>query len=236
MRFLPFKLLLCAVLCLYGIFSLYAPPRPGVLQQGFRQMRPRAPLATPVPSAHLVRPPAQFPVPRLPGLCLRSLGLPFQSLSVPSVRALPAPWTRWGNSLSEVLHQQLRFWTSGKDSDEGDDALSPPQEIREAFASLNIRNWPPEVRHAYRKEMDERKEFSLMLAVERAEGLKEGKAEGLKEGLKEGEKKGKEEEKLRIALTLTNQGVDPSIIEASTGLSMEEQLALWAKSRKMILI
>ena len=60
----------------------------------------------------------------------------------------------------------------------------------------------------------------------RADGLAEGEAKGRKEGLAEGRAEGKaegrNEEKIRIAKALKENGVADNIIAATTGLSENE--------------
>ena len=64
------------------------------------------------------------------------------------------------------------------------------------------------------------------LAEGEAKGLAEGRAEGKAEGLAEGEAKGREEgrneEKIRIAKVLKEEGVDFLMIANATGLSKNE--------------
>ena len=57
-------------------------------------------------------------------------------------------------------------------------------------------------------------------------GIEKGIEQGKKEALEQGKKEGIEQVKKEIALNLLNQGVDLSIIQASTGLSKEEILSL----------
>ena len=57
-----------------------------------------------------------------------------------------------------------------------------------------------------------------------ADGLAEGREEGRAEGLAEGEVKGRNEEKIRIAKALKENGVADNIIAATTGMP-EEQIA-----------
>ena len=52
----------------------------------------------------------------------------------------------------------------------------------------------------------------------RAEGREEGRAEGLAEGEAKGEVKGRNEEKIRIAKALKENGVADNIIAATTGI------------------
>ena len=58
----------------------------------------------------------------------------------------------------------------------------------------------------------------------REEGRVEGREEGRAEGLAEGEVKGRNEEKIRIAKALKENGVADNIIAATTGMP-EEQIA-----------
>ena len=55
-----------------------------------------------------------------------------------------------------------------------------------------------------------------------AAGEAKGRAEGREEGLAEGEVKGRNEEKIRIAKALKEQGVAASIIAAASGLTESE--------------
>ena len=57
-----------------------------------------------------------------------------------------------------------------------------------------------------------------------AKGREEGRVEGREEGLMEGETKGRNEEKIRIAKALKENGVADNIIAATTGIP-ERQIA-----------
>ena len=76
----------------------------------------------------------------------------------------------------------------------------------------------------YEKEMITERDYYNMLNTAKADGLAEGREEGRAEGLAEGEVKGRNEEKIRIAKALKENGVADNIIAATTGLS-EEQIA-----------
>ena len=112
-----------------------------------------------------------------------------------------------------------------------------PEELRtEAFERLfqacEISRFEPEVKLKYEKEMITERDYYNMLntakADGRADGLAEGEAKGREEGLAEGEAKGREEgrneEKIRIAKALKENGVADNIIAATTGMP-EEQIA-----------
>ena len=60
------------------------------------------------------------------------------------------------------------------------------------------------------------------LAAGLAEGEAKGREEGRAEGLAEGEVKGRNEEKIRIAKVLKEEGVDFLMIANATGLSKNE--------------
>ena len=72
----------------------------------------------------------------------------------------------------------------------------------------------------YEKEMITERDYYNMLNTAKADGL----AEGREEGLMEGETKGRNEEKIRIAKALKENGVADNIIAATTGMP-EEQIA-----------
>ena len=55
-----------------------------------------------------------------------------------------------------------------------------------------------------------------------AAGLAEGEAKGREDGLAEGRAEGRNEEKIRIAKALREQGVAASIIAAASGLTESE--------------
>ena len=92
----------------------------------------------------------------------------------------------------------------------------------------------------YEKEMITERDYYNMLNTAKADGLAEGEAkgetkgreegrvegreEGRAEGLAEGEVKGRNEEKIRIAKALKENGVADNIIAATTGMP-EEQIA-----------
>ena len=85
----------------------------------------------------------------------------------------------------------------------------------------------------YEKEMITERDYYNMLNTAKADGLAEGREEGLaegeakgeakgrKEGLAEGEVKGRNEEKIRIAKALKENGVADNIIAATTGIPEE---------------
>ena len=74
------------------------------------------------------------------------------------------------------------------------------------------------------------RDYYNMLNTAKADGLAEGEAkgeakgreEGRVEGLAEGEVKGRNEEKIRIAKVLKEEGVDFLMIANATGLSKNE--------------
>ena len=76
------------------------------------------------------------------------------------------------------------------------------------------------------------RDYYNMLNTAKADGLAEGREEGLAEGEAKGEAKGREEgrvegrneEKIRIAKALKENGVADNIIAATTGMP-EEQIA-----------
>ena len=82
----------------------------------------------------------------------------------------------------------------------------------------------------YEKEMITERDYYNMLNTAKADGLAEGREEGLAEGEAKGEAKGREEgrvegrneEKIRIAKALKENGVADNIIAATTGLSENE--------------
>ena len=114
-----------------------------------------------------------------------------------------------------------------------------PEELRtEAFERLfqacEISRFEPEVKLKYEKEMITERDYYNMLNTAKADGLAEGEAKGREEGLAEGEAKGREEglaegrtegkaegrneEKIRIAKALKENGVADNIIAATTGI------------------
>ena len=66
------------------------------------------------------------------------------------------------------------------------------------------------------------RDYYNMLNTAKADGLAEGEAKGREEGLAEGEAKGevkgRNEEKIRIAKALKENGVADNIIAATTGI------------------
>ena len=76
------------------------------------------------------------------------------------------------------------------------------------------------------------RDYYNMLNTAKADGLAEGEAKGREEGLMEGEAKGRKEgraegrneEKIRIAKALKENGVADNIIATTTGIP-EEQIA-----------
>ena len=90
----------------------------------------------------------------------------------------------------------------------------------------------PEVKLKYEKEMITERDYYNMLNTAKADGLAEGEAKGREEGLMEGEAKGRKEgraegrneEKIRIAKALKENGVADNIIATTTGIP-EEQIA-----------
>ena len=110
-----------------------------------------------------------------------------------------------------------------------------PDELRtEAFERLfqacEIGRFEPDVKLRYEKEMITERDYYNMLNTAKADGLaegeakgrEEGRAEGRVEGLAEGETIGRNEEKIRIAKVLKEEGVDFLMIANATGLSKNE--------------
>ena len=94
-----------------------------------------------------------------------------------------------------------------------------PEELRtEAFERLfqacEISRFEPEVKLKYEKEMITERDYYNMLNTAKADGLAEGEAKG--------EVKGRNEEKIRIAKVLKEEGVDFLVIANATGLSKNE--------------
>ena len=78
----------------------------------------------------------------------------------------------------------------------------------------------------YEKEMITERDYYNMLNTAKADGLAaglaEGEAKGREDGLAEGRAEGRNEEKIRIAKALKEQGVAASIIAAASGLTESE--------------
>ena len=86
----------------------------------------------------------------------------------------------------------------------------------------------------YEKEMITERDYYNMLNTAKADGLaegeakgeakgrEEGRAEGLAEGRAEGLAEGRNEEKIRIAKVLKEEGIDFLMIANATGLSKNE--------------
>ena len=94
-----------------------------------------------------------------------------------------------------------------------------PEELRtEAFERLfqacEIARFEPEVKLKYEKEMITERDYYNMLNTAKADGLAEGREEGRAEG--------RNEEKIRIAKVLKEEGVDFLMIANATGLSKNE--------------
>ena len=98
-----------------------------------------------------------------------------------------------------------------------------PEELRtEAFERLfqacEISRFEPKVKLKYEKEMITERDYYNMLNTAKADGL----AEGEEKGREEGKAEGRNEEKIRIAKALKENGVTDNIIAATTGLSEYE--------------
>ena len=74
----------------------------------------------------------------------------------------------------------------------------------------------------YEKEMITERDYYNMLNTAKADGLAEGEAKGEAKGREEGRVEGRNEEKIRIAKALKENGVADNIIAATTGLSENE--------------
>ena len=112
------------------------------------------------------------------------------------------------------------------------------------FQACEISRFEPEVKLKYEKEMITERDYYNMLNTAKADGLAaglaegetkgraegiaegeaKGRAEGREEGLAEGRVEGRNEEKIRIAKALKENGVADNIIAATTGIP-EEQIA-----------
>ena len=66
------------------------------------------------------------------------------------------------------------------------------------------------------------RDYYNMLNTAKADGLAEGEAKGEAKGREEGRVEGRNEEKIRIAKALKENGVADNIIAATTGLSENE--------------
>ena len=66
------------------------------------------------------------------------------------------------------------------------------------------------------------RDYYNMLNTAKANGLAEGEAKGEAKGREEGRVEGRNEEKIRIAKALKENGVADNIIAATTGLSENE--------------
>jgi predicted transposase/invertase (TIGR01784 family) len=87
-----------------------------------------------------------------------------------------------------------------------------------------IMNWKLTVGPIYQQGREE----GLKEGLE--EGLKEGLEEGLKEGLKEGRKEGLEEGRKEMARSFLANGVSPELVAKSSGLPLDEVMALMPTS------
>ncbi|MEQ8972374.1 MAG: Rpn family recombination-promoting nuclease/putative transposase [Coleofasciculus sp. C1-SOL-03] len=96
------------------------------------------------------------------------------------------------------------------------------QGLAEAKENLLVDSLSEEERANYLRFMENRRYEISMLQGSRSEGRLEGRLEGLEEGLKEGIEQGKQQEKINIARTLKQRGVDPDTIAQGTGLTIEE--------------
>ena len=74
----------------------------------------------------------------------------------------------------------------------------------------------------YEKEMITERDYYNMLNTAKADGLAAGLAEGEAKGREEGRAEGRNEEKIRIAKVLKEEGVDFLMIANATGLSKNE--------------
>ena len=74
----------------------------------------------------------------------------------------------------------------------------------------------------YEKETITERDYYNMLITAKADGEAKGREEGLAEGEAKGREEGRNEEKIRIAKALKENGVTDNIIAATTGLSEYE--------------
>ena len=95
------------------------------------------------------------------------------------------------------------------------------QGLAEAKENLLVDSLNEEERANYLRFMENRRYEISMLQGSRSEGRLEGRLEGLEEGLKEGIEQGKQQEKINIARTLKQRGVDLDTIAQGTGLTIQ---------------
>ncbi len=100
------------------------------------------------------------------------------------------------------------------------------QGLAEAKANLLVDSLSEEERANYLRYMENRRyEVSIIESSRsegRLEGLEEGIKEGIEQGIKEGIEQGKQQEKINMARTLIQKGIDLETITEVTGLTRTE--------------
>ena len=99
------------------------------------------------------------------------------------------------------------------------------KEFDHLFDSANITTFTPEQYEEYQQHENMKYDYQNCLDYQYSKGLKEGHSAGLEEGLKQGREK-LAEEKIKIAKTCLEMGMDIPMISTITKLSEEEILKL----------
>jgi len=142
----------------------------------------------------------------------------FIELAKPSIREAPLKW--WAELLENA----------GREGVDMKVLLAKDPSISKAYEDFERCTQDRDIRElAYARErfqLDQRSN----LGEARREGRAEGLEEGLEKGMKEGKKEGSALTKLEIAKAMLAQGIDPALVESTTGLSRNELVKLNIKN------
>jgi len=138
-------------------------------------------------------------------------------------------FTKTEDQLETEIDEWLFFMTSAQDVQAVPQKMKKSKEFQEAFHVLDKMKWTEAEFFAYLAQLDKADKPRRIAEAARQEGELKGKIEGKIEGRIEGELQGELKKAEAVALHGLQKGLDLSLIQELTGLSIEQLEALRKK-------
>jgi predicted transposase/invertase (TIGR01784 family) len=123
------------------------------------------------------------------------------------------------HELETIVEKWIYFFKHADDLTVIPDALSEPQELREAFEVLAQHTWTRDELDLY--------EYWQMEATGRRDALETAQRIGLEQGLEQGLEKGREEGILQVAQEMLRKGMPAAVVQDCTNLPETTIQRLW---------